>query len=106
MATHSSVGRLIERPVPGGDAIFPIDRIEPIALDAPNDETERKKERKRPRDRILRDRKAGKTALEIRKKGAFLGYTYRRPRGSAMALRTKRGRQPFARGALTDLYAL
>jgi protein-serine/threonine kinase len=33
---------------------------------------------KRARDKILRDRKSGKTALQIRKRYAFLGYTYRR----------------------------
>ena len=37
------------------------------------------RERKRPRDKVLRDRDVGKKALELRKKGAFLGYTYRRP---------------------------
>ncbi|KAF2457620.1 hypothetical protein BDY21DRAFT_29977 [Lineolata rhizophorae] len=38
----------------------------------------RKIERKRPRDKILRDIDCGPTALDIRKKLAFLGYTYRR----------------------------
>ena len=38
------------------------------------------RERKRPRDRILRDKNIARQALELRKKGAFLGYTYRRPR--------------------------
>ena len=37
------------------------------------------KGKKRPRDRILRDKAVGKEALELRKRGAFLGYTYRRP---------------------------
>ncbi|PSN61365.1 serine/threonine-protein kinase cbk1 [Corynespora cassiicola Philippines] len=40
----------------------------------------RKKENRRPRDKLLRDPRIGRTALEIRKKGAFIGYTYRRPR--------------------------
>jgi hypothetical protein len=40
----------------------------------------RKKEKKRPRDKLLRDPEVGRTVLEIRKKGAFMGYTYRRPR--------------------------
>ncbi|PVI00081.1 Serine/threonine-protein kinase-like protein cbk1 [Periconia macrospinosa] len=40
---------------------------------------QRKKEKKRPRDKLLRDPKVGRTVLEIRKKGAFMGYTYRRP---------------------------
>jgi protein-serine/threonine kinase len=37
-----------------------------------------RKERKRPRDRLLRDRSIAPMVLELRKKGAFLGYTYRR----------------------------
>ncbi|TVY59181.1 Serine/threonine-protein kinase cbk1 [Lachnellula cervina] len=36
------------------------------------------KERKRPRDRLLRDKDTAPKVLELRKKGAFLGYTYRR----------------------------
>lgn len=39
----------------------------------------RRKEKKRPRDKLLRDPQVGRTVLEIRKKGAFVGYTYRRP---------------------------
>lgn len=38
------------------------------------------KERKRPRDRVLRDPKTKGTALSIRKKTAFVGYTWRRMR--------------------------
>ena len=38
------------------------------------------KEKKRPRDKLLRDPDVGKQVLELRKKGAFLGYTYRRPK--------------------------
>ncbi|GAB7360483.1 hypothetical protein MBLNU230_g8434t1 [Neophaeotheca triangularis] len=38
------------------------------------------KERKRPRDRMLRDVGVGRRVMELRKQGAFLGYTYRRPR--------------------------
>lgn len=37
------------------------------------------REKKRPRDRVLRDKEVGRKVLELRKKGAFLGYTYRRP---------------------------
>ncbi|KAJ5316667.1 hypothetical protein N7508_001175 [Penicillium antarcticum] len=66
---------------------------------------EKKKERKRPRDKILRDKKMGKSVLEIRKKGAFLGYTYRRPNEMALAFKIERGRQPLARGQLSGLYA-
>ncbi|KAL3419052.1 Serine/threonine-protein kinase cbk1 [Phlyctema vagabunda] len=39
-----------------------------------------KKEKKRPRDRLLRDKEFAGKVLELRKKGAFLGYTYRRIR--------------------------
>ena len=37
------------------------------------------KEKKRPRDRLLRDKEVGRKVLELRKRGAFLGYTYQRP---------------------------
>lgn len=54
-----------------------------------------KKEKKRPRDRCLRDRELAPRVLEIRKKGAFLGYTYRRIRytksGSNTVRRTEYG---------------
>jgi hypothetical protein len=33
----------------------------------------------RPKDRILRDENVGKEALKLRRHGAFMGYTYRRP---------------------------
>ena len=39
-----------------------------------------KKEKKRPRDKVLRDAAVGKKVMEIRKKKAFFGYTYRRPK--------------------------
>jgi hypothetical protein len=39
-----------------------------------------RKEKKRPRDRLLRDRDFAPKVLELRKRGAFLGYTYRRIR--------------------------
>ena len=41
-----------------------------------------RKEKKRPRDKLLRDKGTAPTVLELRKKGAFLGYTYRRYRPS------------------------
>lgn len=41
-----------------------------------------RKEGKRPRDKLLRDRETAPKVLELRKKGAFLGYTYRRYRPS------------------------
>lgn len=38
------------------------------------------KEKKRPRDRVLRDKEVGRTVLQLRKQNVFLGYTYRRPK--------------------------
>lgn len=46
----------------------------------------RRKKEKRPRDKLLRDPQVGRTVLEIRKKGAFMGYTYRRPHFSSLEL--------------------
>jgi protein-serine/threonine kinase len=46
----------------------------------------RRKERKRPRDKLLRDPHVGRAVLELRKKGAFVGYTYRRPTFSLLEL--------------------
>ena len=37
-----------------------------------------KKERKRPRDRLLRDGSTKDVAMDVRKANAFLGYTWRR----------------------------
>ncbi|KAJ5136735.1 hypothetical protein N7448_005289 [Penicillium atrosanguineum] len=87
-----------ERPVPDGG---PVEVEQP---DQRHPEIASRKEKKRPRDKILRDKRVGRAALEIRKRGAFLGYTYRRPKGPAMALSTDRGRQLFARGQLGDIY--
>lgn len=39
-----------------------------------------RKERKRPRDRLLRDEKIKGVVMDVRKKTAFLGYTWRRMR--------------------------
>lgn len=36
--------------------------------------------KKRPRDKVLRDVVVGKKVMEIRKRKAFFGYTYRRPK--------------------------
>lgn len=57
--------------------------------------TKKVKEKKRPRDRVLRDKEVGRKVLELRKKGAFLGYTYRRP---ALGMdEEERGRQSVSR---------
>lgn len=48
------------------------------------------KEKKRPRDRILRDKAVAGKVLELRKSGAFLGYTYRRMRISEDLMKRKK----------------
>jgi protein-serine/threonine kinase len=59
-------------------------RVEREDDDDENDDVEAssklKKEKKRPRDKVLRDATVGKKVMEIRKKKAFFGYTYRRPK--------------------------
>ncbi|KAI9792745.1 MAG: hypothetical protein M1833_001026 [Piccolia ochrophora] len=40
-------------------------------------------EKRRPRDKILRDLEVGREALELRKLNAFLGYTYQAPNGGS-----------------------
>ncbi|BDD56748.1 hypothetical protein MPDQ_002839 [Monascus purpureus] len=62
------------------------------------------KEKKRPRDKILRDERVGKAVLEMRKGGSFLGYTYRRPKPAIMALSSERGRPFLARGQMEELF--
>lgn len=92
---------LLEQPVSD------IDAINPVQVDSQKKPaTGKRKARKRPRDKVLRDKRVGKTALEIRKKSAFLGYTYRRPKGPALALSQDRGRQRFGRDQMMELYAL
>ncbi|KAA8644470.1 uncharacterized protein ATNIH1004_008674 [Aspergillus tanneri] len=68
-----------ERPIP--------DEANPPEAAAKSPTRDRKGvgEKNRPRDKLLRDKRVGKAALEIRKQGAFLGYTYRRPKAVAMA---------------------
>lgn len=44
------------------------------------------KERKRPRDRVLRDPKTKNVAMNVRKQTAFMGYTWRRMRPEGYAL--------------------
>jgi hypothetical protein len=52
----------------------------PKQVDAASDlfVKKRRKEKGRPHDKILRDPALVHTALEVRKRAAFLGYTYRR----------------------------
>ena len=49
----------------------------------------KRKEKKRPRDKILRDAKCAKVAMDMRKKGAFLGYEYIRPEVSPVDVITE-----------------
>ncbi|KAF2676832.1 kinase-like protein [Lentithecium fluviatile CBS 122367] len=66
----------------------------------------RKKEKKRPRDKLLRDPQVGRTVLEIRKKGAFMGYTYRRPRFTLPELEERiAARAPAARTGMVPVTA-
>ena len=44
------------------------------------DEKKAKKEKKRPRDKLLRDPEVARKVMELRKRNAFFGYTYRRPK--------------------------
>jgi hypothetical protein len=89
--------------VPDLAALLPEDEVTPIAMpcaSAPIPAYEqvytsvqkirrRKKEKKRPRDKMLRDPQVGRAVLELRKKGAFVGYTYRRPTFSLPELDNK-----------------
>ncbi|KAK4992896.1 hypothetical protein LTR50_000802 [Elasticomyces elasticus] len=69
------------------------------ALNAPDPAVEKRaqKERKRPRDKMLRDPRVGMKVLELRKKGAFLGYTYRRPKTYVLDQEVGRGRPSLPR---------
>jgi hypothetical protein len=66
----------------------------------------RRKEKKRPRDKLLRDPQVGRTVLELRKKGAFMGYTYRRPRITLPELEDKIARSaPLPRRSMVPVSA-
>ena len=56
-----------------------------------------KKEKKRARDKLLRDPTVGRGVMEIRKKGAFFGYTYRRPKPLLLEQDDKKRRNVFRR---------
>lgn len=53
---------------------------------------QKQKEKKRARDKILRDADVGPTALDVRTRGAFVGYTWRRPKSVRDILEIERGR--------------
>ena len=61
-------------------------------------EASRVKDKKRPRDRVLRDKDVGRRILDIRKKGAFLGYTYHRPK--VVSFEEERWRQQGTRSSI------
>ncbi|KAK5119511.1 hypothetical protein LTR85_007611 [Meristemomyces frigidus] len=56
-----------------------------------------KKEKKRARDKLLRDPVVGRKVMEMRKKGAFFGYTYRRPKPLVLEQDGRKGRSGFKR---------
>ena len=85
--------------IPGG-------KVEVHTNERPSQTKAQKKKKKedRARDKILRDARVNKTVMTMRKKSAFLGYTYRRPKPVALALNTERGRPLLSRGQLAGLY--
>ncbi|KAF2446007.1 kinase-like protein [Karstenula rhodostoma CBS 690.94] len=66
----------------------------------------RKKEKKRPRDKLLRDPQVGQKVMELRKRGAFVGYTYRRPRFALPELEERlAAKTPVARPSMVSVCA-
>ena len=80
-----------EGPLNYGPILPPRDITIAIGGGADGKRMKKVRAKKRPRDRVLRDKEVGRKVLELRKKGAFLGYTYRRP--SVMSDEEERGRQ-------------
>ncbi|KAE8166517.1 kinase-like domain-containing protein [Aspergillus tamarii] len=76
------------------------------AIEPPIKTLKKQRDRKRPRDKMLRDKRIQKTVLKMRKEGAFVGYTYRRPKAVAMAFAPERGRLYLSRGHLSEIYGL
>ncbi|OAG03744.1 kinase-like protein [Paraphaeosphaeria sporulosa] len=70
--------------VDGGSNVLPPESPTKASKKVP-----KRKEKKRPRDKLLRDPQVGRTVLELRKRGAFVGYTYRRPRFTLPELEEK-----------------
>lgn len=58
-----------------------VEKEAPLTVSSTCPKVKRPKEKKRPRDKILRDQNCGKVALQMRKNSAFIGYGYRRPKG-------------------------
>ncbi|CRG84529.1 hypothetical protein PISL3812_01806 [Talaromyces islandicus] len=63
---------------------------ENVKINANNNYSKKKDKNKRPRDKILRDTNIGPTALDVRTKKAFIGYTWRRPTPVRNVLETTR----------------
>ena len=59
-----------------------------------------KKEKKRPRDKMLRDPVVARKVMELRKKNAFFGYTYRRPKPLELAQGKRRCDSLFSRSTI------
>ena len=82
---HECYAPMVPLPTPPGSVKQAAERSHTHVVDAePVIEVpckkKRKKEKKRPRDKILRDATTGKVAMKLRKQGAFLGYEYRKAR--------------------------
>lgn len=84
-------------PSSGGHRLTGANGLKGIGADSKTGKAFKVKEKKRPRDKALRDKAVGKKVLEIRKKGAFLGYTYRRPK---LVSFEERGRPRLARRSM------
>ncbi|EMC96050.1 hypothetical protein BAUCODRAFT_71436 [Baudoinia panamericana UAMH 10762] len=64
-----------------------------------------RREKKRARDKLLRDPTVGKKVLEIRKKNAFFGYTYRRPKPLVLERNDRSVRSAYARPSILPVEA-
>lgn len=69
-----------QRIVPEGPHVE-AEKQAPPPLAPTHGDSRKPKEKKRPRDKILRDQNCGKIALQMRKDSAFVGYGYRKPKG-------------------------
>ena len=85
------------------------DQSQCTAIEKEASKQKKKKEQKRARDKILRDPTWGKTALQMRKNGAFSGYAYRKPKAidelikEALEDETAGGLSPTYAAKLTDV---
>lgn len=63
-----------------------------------------KKEKKRARDKLLRDPAVGRKVMEIRKRGAFFGYTYRRPKPVVLGQGGRKEKGGFSRPTILPVW--